>query len=510
LSDQPVAISGSASGTYRYDGNFKRVKSVVNPGSGSGTGGKTIYNVYDAGGTLVHIDNVTDGKKTDYIKAGSLSIARIENNVPTYLHNDHLGSAQTGTNAAGNGHCRGLLRLHLIHWIKYFGDAEPPTKWREKYTPYGSSMNNSAANDNQAGFTGHIKDSATGLKPLPWPFTLIFDIQYQIFRLSPNLLQSMQARYYDSLIGRFLSIDPVGFTTRYPGSFNRYTYTLNDPVNMTDPDGECPWCVAFVVNTAFSAVIQYAETGSVDLGKAVVEGALDTVNPASAVSKAKKVVKLAKAAKGGKSAKGKCCFVAGTLVETKDGLRPIEELDIGDLVLAKDVESGEIAYKEITDLIRRHDRIIWKVVVETEDKQTEVFETTDDHPWWIPERGWVTIEELSSGDIATTADGDPATIISVTETSRLDATYNITVADFETYFVGKQKVLVHNCKNKLKKAQPSKNPGAGRKGGATSGGKPHSKQKQSKGSKKRTKEKHQKKRPGTKTKQRQKEGWKQR
>ena len=131
ISDQPVSIFGAASGTYTYDGNRKRVKSVVN--------GKTIYNVYDAGGTLVHIDNATDGKKTDYIKAGSLTIARIENNVPTYLHNDHLGSAQTGTNAAGN------------------------VIWREKYTPFGSSMNNPAANNDQAGFTGHIKDSATGL-----------------------------------------------------------------------------------------------------------------------------------------------------------------------------------------------------------------------------------------------------------------------------------------------------------------------------------------------------------
>jgi RHS repeat-associated protein len=223
LSDQPVAISGSASGTYRYDGNFKRVKSVVNPGSGSGTGGKTIYNVYDAGGTLVHIDNVTDGKKTDYIKAGSLTIARVENNVPTYLHNDHLGSAQTGTNAAGNGHCRGLLRLHLIHWIKCFGDAEPPTKWREKYTPYGSSMNNPAANDNQAGFTGHIKDSTTGLT-------------------------YMQARYYDPLIGRFLSIDPVGFLPSQPFMFGRYTYVGNDPMNLIDPDGESPvsWAVKLV------------------------------------------------------------------------------------------------------------------------------------------------------------------------------------------------------------------------------------------------------------------------
>ena len=142
-----------------------------------------------------------------------------------------------------------------------------------------------------------------------------------------------------------------------------------------------------------------------------------------------------------------CCFVAGTLVETKDGLQPIETLKTGDLVLAKDVVTGEIAYKKITDLIRRHDRIIWKVVVETEDKQTDVFETTDDHPWWIPAQGWVTTEGLAAGMDATTADGRTITITSVTETTRLDATYNITVADFETYFVGKQRVLVHNCKD---------------------------------------------------------------
>ncbi len=40
MSDQPVSIFGAATGTYTYDGNRKRVKSVVN--------GKTIYNVYDA------------------------------------------------------------------------------------------------------------------------------------------------------------------------------------------------------------------------------------------------------------------------------------------------------------------------------------------------------------------------------------------------------------------------------------------------------------------------------
>ncbi|GHF31337.1 hypothetical protein GCM10017044_28580 [Kordiimonas sediminis] len=41
------------------------------------------------------------------------------------------------------------------------------------------------------------------------------------------------------------------------------------------------------------------------------------------------------------------------------------------------------------------------------------------------------------------------TITAVRNTSRTDGTYNLTVADFHTYFVGELNVLVHNCK-KLK------------------------------------------------------------
>ena len=44
-----------------------------------------------------------------------------------------------------------------------------------------------------------------------------------------------------------------------------------------------------------------------------------------------------------------------------------------------------------------------------------------------------------------TRDGRGMTITSIKETLRVESTYNLTVADFETYFVGKQRVLVHNC-----------------------------------------------------------------
>jgi|GEM_PF-3818336 len=55
----------------------------------------------------------------------------------------------------------------------------------------------------------------------------------------------MQARYYDQVVGRFLSNDPVGFAEGGVDYFNRYSYTANDPVNNFDPDGRDTISVQF-------------------------------------------------------------------------------------------------------------------------------------------------------------------------------------------------------------------------------------------------------------------------
>ncbi|HCG88751.1 MAG TPA: hypothetical protein DE044_07500, partial [Alteromonas macleodii] len=50
-------------------------------------------------------------------------------------------------------------------------------------------------------------------------------------------LSYMQARYYDPVIGRFYSNDPVGFKLSDISTFNRYSYVSNNPYKYVDPDG---------------------------------------------------------------------------------------------------------------------------------------------------------------------------------------------------------------------------------------------------------------------------------
>ena len=47
----------------------------------------------------------------------------------------------------------------------------------------------------------------------------------------------MHARYYSPNLGRFLSVDPIGGTVGSSQSWNRYSYVLNNPLSLIDPDG---------------------------------------------------------------------------------------------------------------------------------------------------------------------------------------------------------------------------------------------------------------------------------
>ena len=71
----------------------------------------------------------------------------------------------------------------------------------------------------------------------------------------------MMARYYSSSLDRFLSADPsqkIGKSLYQPQRWNRYTYSLNNPLKYIDPDGRD----VIVPNNARSAVVSgYMNSG---------------------------------------------------------------------------------------------------------------------------------------------------------------------------------------------------------------------------------------------------------
>ena len=80
------------------------------------------------------------------------------------------------------------------------------------YTAFGELYAQAGPTTNAYLYTGQQFDSLTGL-------------------------YSLRARYYDPLVGRFLSRDDFAYNNLSPLELNRYVYTANNPINNIDPTG---------------------------------------------------------------------------------------------------------------------------------------------------------------------------------------------------------------------------------------------------------------------------------
>jgi uncharacterized protein RhaS with RHS repeats len=93
----------------------------------------------------------------------------------------------------------------------------------------------------------------------------------------------MQARYYDPVIGRFYSNDPVGYSRNNPvGSFNRYSYVNNNPYKYTDPTGMCFWDACVLETVAVVALVKaVAVVGTAALAGYAASEAINAYNESS-------------------------------------------------------------------------------------------------------------------------------------------------------------------------------------------------------------------------------------
>ena len=184
LGNRLRSVPGQETG-YEYDGHGRRVFAQT-VGSGQ------VLSQYGNDGKLLYQNDARHGRRTDYVYLGSRLVAYRERPLSSstatvkYQHVDALGTPVAVTNA---------------------GKATIETG---EYEPYGRLVNRPLFDG--PGYTGHVQDAATGLT-------------------------YMQQRYYDPLLGVFLSVDPVTACDGPMTQFHRYRYASNSPYGFLDPDG---------------------------------------------------------------------------------------------------------------------------------------------------------------------------------------------------------------------------------------------------------------------------------
>lgn len=137
------------------------------------------------------------------------------------------------------------------------------------------------------------------------------------------------------------------------------------------------------------------------------------------------------------------CFVAGTEILTTEGEKNIEDIKVGDWVIADDPTTpGEIEARQVLDTFVRHTSALVDLYVDG-----EVISTTGEHPFWTPDKGWVEAKDLQVGSLLQTEDGRIIDVDRVEKREGDFTVYNFKVEGFHTYFVSEVGVLVHNADN---------------------------------------------------------------
>ncbi|WP_372493009.1 polymorphic toxin-type HINT domain-containing protein [Actinoalloteichus caeruleus] len=144
-------------------------------------------------------------------------------------------------------------------------------------------------------------------------------------------------------------------------------------------------------------------------------------------------------------------FVPGTLVLLADGTHtPIEDIQLGDEVLASDPDTGEIGPQRVVATITSEGPKTLVDVSHTPspDQLPGTVTATDEHPFWVDDHGrWTHATDLTRGDTLLTPTGDHTTITHAHTYPHHHRVHNLTINAVHTYYVlaGETPVLVHNC-----------------------------------------------------------------
>lgn len=213
----PKTVGGN---TYAYDGNGATTTRPVTGGNqtlvwnrlhqllkvtGPNTGDETSF-VYDADGKrLLRSGGDT---KTLYLDGMEVTATTDQNNATTVAAKRYYGGVAMRSTAGVTVLLRNRQNSTSVAY-----DATAKSAEHQRYMPFGRRRGTAALSATERRFLDKTED-ATGLV-------------------------SVGARYYDPVISRFVSADPLADLGK-PQSLATYSYSLNNPVSLSDPSGLAP------------------------------------------------------------------------------------------------------------------------------------------------------------------------------------------------------------------------------------------------------------------------------
>jgi len=479
-SGQAVATGSSAFG-YDGDGNMNAV--ATKDASGTTTG-QTSY-AYDDASRLIGI-TAPDGSKWQFVYDG-MSRLRVSRQfdktgalVPgsekrrVYLGMDVVQERDANNNVVAS-YSGGLMARSTATGTVFYGydgsgnvttltDGTGATVGSYTYDAWGNTTSSSGAKAQENPYRYFGKEQLAGFYYYGY-------------------------RFYSPGMGRWINQDPLGEL----GGLNFYCFNNDSPTNYVDPDGACPLLVTAAIGAGAGAIIgggvawyqgkdrkgilQAAGKGAVIGGIAgltggfaggAVEGAIgggfwggaaggavggavgDVAGQGAEIELGwrdcydwKQTVFSAGIGgfTGGVSAADWLCFTAGTPVVLANGAtRAIEQLKVGDKVLARDEATGKTEAKRVKRLFKHQ----VEATLVLSFSNGEKIECTKEHPFYVEHKGFTPAGELGIGTSIVTRAG-PSVKLTQVEVKRETATvYNFEVEDLHSYFVGQSGLWVHN------------------------------------------------------------------
>ena len=128
------------------------------------------------------------------------------------------------------------------------------------------------------------------------------------------------------------------------------------------------------------------------------------------------------------------------MIQTRDGEKAIQDIKIGDWVLSDDPTTpGDIDYKQVVQTFVHETNYLVDIYI-----GGEKITTTEGHPFWVKDVGWVAARDLDAGAQLQTKSESWLGVERVEKHTEVATVYNFEVAGFHTYFVSDLGLLVHN------------------------------------------------------------------